>query len=356
MVHSAVAAFLVGMASASPITDVWLINYKKGNCDEVTAFGVSGNLNENTKGDDIRLCAGRGGGKPITDLKVFKADHSIPHCGSGWSKVNGKNGANGDLNQGSHGKYETLCQRSEDDKAPIVDLQLQDKPDCDRGWHLVSSAGSSDAPDINEHGHHNGKRVYLCYQLACSVTDIVGYWAPKFSVSKKDPIEIKEQSDFSQTKVSTKTVTDSITHSRTRVKNYGTKIKTRINTHTNTWSKTVSTTISLHTSITHNHTFKHKGYAWQWVTDVYTTCGDPMRIETGEVVLSESRDQEPCCYPGTAKDQENAAVCRDKADLLCGHNDDCTEDPACKVKNSGEMDKFQTNDAGFVGNATSLMV
>merc|ERR1711935_432318 len=353
MVHSVVAAFLVGMAAASPITDVWIIEYKRGNCDEVeatTGHGVSGNLNQDTKGDDIRLCSSGGSGKPITDLKMFKDNKHVPDCGSGWSKVQGRDGANGDLNQGRHGKYETLCQRNEDNKPPIVDLQLRYNTNCDDGWHLVSSTGSSSDPDFNEHGHGNGKKMYLCYQLGCTLTDIVGYWHPIQTVSKNDELELTQDSDFSETKVSSSTVIDSITHSKTHVSHWGHKIKTNIKTHTDTWSDTVTSTIHLHSSAKYTHKFKRAGYAWQWWTDVETSCGK-MTLQTHEVVTSESRDDHPCCYPGEAVSQDDAAVCRGMDDLLGG------TDHGCKVRKSGETrDKFQTNDEGVVGNATSILV
>merc|ERR1712091_665672 len=102
---------------------------------------LNGDLNQGSGGKYIYLCQQTGGSTAISGLLLSESGSS------GWSKVQG-DPLNGDLNQGAGGKYIYLLQQTGGSTA-VSGLLLSESGTCPRGWLRVQTLGSLNG-DLNQ--------------------------------------------------------------------------------------------------------------------------------------------------------------------------------------------------------------
>lgn len=330
--------------SIHKVTDLFVIATDHGTCSRVGTRGNSdGNLNQGiSHGEKLGLCYEEtSGGELIADLKLMKADKEKDWqdglCQDGWKPIGYRSGANGDLNQGKHGKYITLCKKyDENHQKAITGIYLQSDTRCPSGYDLVPSNNGDS--NVNQHGHEDGKKNYLCMEKTnCDPIeqDITGFWNPLKRVAAGESFSFSIGLSESHTSSWSHSVSNSISSSRTKVKvnTQGSKSSLTTNAHTVGNVVSESSTSTLHTSVTDTIPWSSVGQTWQWVTEVPTKCGTKARIYSARLVLSTDSNAYPCCFPDRTYDVEDAHKCITDADIFPGG-----KDRGCKSKKAEELD------------------
>jgi len=341
------SAVFVSMAlpvsSSYPISELIVIKTDNGKCEDIGASFVGtrekadGNLNQGiSHGDKLGLCYKLGGpsdpdASPIADLSVQVEDKSLPEkCEKEFFEPVSTNfGANGDLNSGKHGKYIRLCQKLDHtQETAVTGVYLQSDEHCPSGYDVA--IGSNGDNNLNQHGHSDGKNIFLCFKKEkCEQTGIKGYWKGLQEISKGNTFAHTIGVSVSHSKSWSNTVTNSVSNSNTQVQvNAEGASQSISSSNTRTVSDVVSSTFSYQysESYTSSHTFTKTGYAWQYVTEVDSTCGTKDALHSSVVVLTTDSKMYPCCYPNRYYDLDDGSKCLTEDDILPNQKEDrgCT--------------------------------
>jgi hypothetical protein len=332
------------LAASSALTDVWVAPFNDSCKYRVKTAGVTGNLNERiSHGVELRLCYDKTDGKPITGLMVFKSgsenDWKSGLCESHYSPIQYRGNVNGDLNQGKHGKYETLCQRN-DGSLGLADLQLQDTTNCPSGWEIV--AGRTGNPDLNEHGHSDGKRLYLCAKYEqpapapapkpeCTASDIQGFWAYKYTIATLTDESWTHGTNKGHSESKSDSWSDSVSDAVTHGKMTKGMRHSKQSTVSSSHAQTMSDNYSKEWSANDAHTFtvhfteEDRGKAaWHWVFEINDDCNHLETSETQELAITPRQSEQPCCLPGYSYDAPAYTRCVDEDSKLLDDDDRCS--------------------------------
>jgi len=342
----------------APIVDVKVIASSSPHCGEGWKFvSDCGNrncdLNEGAGGKDIWLCVKKGSynDSPITDLLVAAFGSSQNGCGSSsWHRVAQEAGSNGDLNQGSGGKFIYLCYQKNPEKDPLDKLALTGST-CDDGMFTVQKNGPSNG-DLNQDADGDGKKIFLCASRAqrkCEATETAGKW----EWDQKLPTHTVIQYQWGSTKSSSSTKSEEWAESVSAsveagfqygvasgsVTVTGSLAKQAAQQDSDAWEKNEVETLTM------TYAAEDAGKdIWQFQYQVTDGCDNHVTSKTKHIAVKEGGlESPPCCLPGYGTDHTYTKCTSQKARIPDQQN--CGDDVRCVCKpDAGNV--FVCNDGG----------
>jgi len=161
----------------------------------------------------------------------------------------------------------------------------------------------------------------------CAAVSANGYWFPfKYSNAQESEIQISEGviRTFTESASRTKSWERSVTASISSDFSFGDASLEVSTTYGESMTSSVESAISKSKLTTHTSTFG-PGQMWQFVYDVRDICVS-WELKTKDLVITYSKEHEPCCLPGLAQDIHNQhGPCRGTSPCQCS-------DDVCKPK------------------------
>lgn len=336
--------------SNGPIVDVKVIASSQPHCGEgwthVSLCGtLNCDLNQGCGGKDIWLCFKRGSDndEPITDLNVAAFDDARTGCGSSdWYRIKEDGDSNGDLNQGSGGKFIYLCYQNNPNKEPLDELALTEGA-CENGMFLAQKSGSSNG-DLNQGA--GGKDIFLCARRAqkkCLAEETVGSWYHHTQLVTQTEFTYAwgsvKQGESTQTEEWAQSVSATVEAgfelgaASGSVSVTGELAQTSAQQDSTAWEKNEEETLKL--------TFSAQDVGkdiWQFEYQVTDGCSNTVTSKTTHLAVKTGGiESPPCCLPGYCDSLDGSCTKCTSPKARIPNQPTCGEDKRCVCINTKDF-------------------